>query len=237
MKRFCLVSILALLAVSCADSTNPLEVGPDGHLLGSDELVAQRGKDAARPLKMSNPDFEPVWAIPRDQELACGGDEIAGGEIEGTANFTHLGRTTLSMTAAWDIGNLLPSAEFTPVGPAGGPVAPVLGPDDYPYAFHVNPFTGTCESVVSATGELTLTAANGDMVFGRAVGGETHRLDFVVPGDGTETFAIIEITGGTGRFEGASGEFITHTIVRFDFEAMHFVIDFVEMLPGATIVY
>jgi hypothetical protein len=51
-------------------------------------------------------------------------------------------------------------------------------------------------------GNLTLTAANGDQIFatvtGEAVGGTPDRLQIV------ETATI---TGGTGRFSGATGSF------------------------------
>jgi len=192
-----------------------------------------------RPLKLTHGKLQVEWAIDRHHELACGGDAIAGGLSSGAGTFTQLGKSKMEVSAAWDIGHLLDpdKAQFVPVGPAGGPVAPVLGPGAYPYQFHFNPFTGACGAAVSATGNVTITAANGDKVFGAITGGETFRLDFVVPGDGVETFAIVVIAGGTGRFEAATGSFVSHTITRFDYATAKFVMDLVEVLPGGTITY
>lgn len=224
MKRILILPLLVALAFGC-DSNDVTE----------------------EPFEMSSSDLTFDWGIQRDQELACEGEEIAGGAISGNATFTHLDRASIEMSAAWDIGNLLtddPGFEpgFEPDGPAGGPVAPVLSE---PYSFNVNPFESPpppgdpeCEEdAVTATAEIDLTAADGDQVFGEVVGGETHRLDFVEEGDGIETFAIINIDGGTGRFQDATGSFVVHTIARFDFEAGMFVIDLAELLPGGSISY
>lgn len=240
MKRMRVLSMLLMLIVGCSESTQP--VGADlsqGYDSAASEVSKQGASPVARPFKMSQIDFHVDWAIDRNHELACGGDEVAGGASTGEGSFTHLGRSTLTVSIAWNVGNLIDPAavQFVPVGPAGGPVAPVLGPGDYPYAFHFNPFSGQCEAVVLATGEVELTAANGDQVSGVVTGGETHRLDFVNPGDGAETFAIAEFTGGTGRFQDATGSFIMHTITRFDYATGRFVIDLAEVLPGGTIAY
>ncbi len=196
-------------------------------------------KAVARPLKLSRSDMRVDWAVENTPELACGGGKIAGGASSGEGNFTHLGLSGIRVTAAWDIGHLLDpnKTQFVPVGPAGGPVAPVLGSQDYPYVFHFDPFTGRCGTAVVATGDVVLTAANGDKVLAAITGGETYRLDFVNPGDGVETFAIAEIVGGTGRFENATGSFVSHSITRFDYSTGRFVIDLTEVLPGGTIVY
>jgi hypothetical protein len=74
-------------------------------------------------------------------------------------------------------------------------------------ASHLGRFTSVSDftiNTVTATGvgNLTLTAANGDQIFatvtGQAVGGTPDRLQIV------ETATI---TGGTGRFAGATGSF------------------------------
>jgi hypothetical protein len=241
MRRFFVFALVIGFAVACTDVTGP--VGPDLSAESADGVLSGAGKRATptRPFKMSNHALELKWGIERDQELQCEGDEIAGGEIIGRGNFTHLGRSSISLSAAWDIGARIadPSqAQYSPTGPAGGPFAPVLQwPDDYPYNFQFDPFTQTCGQVVSATGELVLTAANGHQVHGVVVGGETHRLDFVLEGDGIETFAEIEVVGGTGRFANATGAFVVHTITRFDFATSQFVIDLAEVLAGGTIAY
>jgi hypothetical protein len=192
---------------------------------------------------MSDPDLDLLWAITRDDEMPCGGDEVGGGAIAGTATFVELGVLELVYSAAWDIEARIADpdqAEFEPQGPAGGPFAPVMGPDEHPYHFQYDPFTGECAAdapVVSATGEVEFTAADGGRIFAQVTGGETHRLDFVLEGDGIETFAIAEFTGGTGRFANATGSFVVHTIARFDLTTLSFVVDLVEILDGGSITY
>jgi hypothetical protein len=243
MKQTFLGLLVLALAVGCSDITK--SVDPELSLDAATEtsaMLAKHGPGAVeRPFKLSRSDLSLDWGIERDWELLCGGDEIAGGESSGFGHFTHLGRTEIHMSAAWDIGARIADptqAEFTPVSPAAaGPFAPVFGTGAYPIPFQFNPFTGQCEQVVAATGTMRLTAANGDEVHGVVTGGETHRLDFIREGDGIETFAIVAIDGGTGRFAGASGSFVVHTITRFDFDEMTFVIDLAEVLPGGTISY
>jgi hypothetical protein len=228
---------LLILSLLLALTAVPGETRPAGRSAGA--APAKQSNAAERPLKLSRSDLRVDWAIQNTQEQPCSGEQIAGGASSGEGNFTHLGSSRIEVSAAWDVGHLLDpgDVQFVPVGPAGGPVAPVLGADDYPYGFQFNPFTGECEAVVSATGTVKLTAANGDQVFGAIRGGEAHRLDFVNPGDGVETFAITDIVGGTGRFENATGSFVAHTITRFDYDALKFVIDLTEVLPGGIIVY
>lgn len=193
--------------------------------------------------EMSAPNIDMTWLVVRDQEVACGAPEVAGGEITGDADFGELGRLDIAMSAAWNVGaaNLDPSAAtYEPESPhAAGPFAPVLDQDDYPHQFAFNPFTQECDPTVSATGELTLTAPDGDRIDALVAGGETHRLDVAQnqEGDGIETFVEIEFDGGTGRFAGASGSAVLHLITHFDFQAGEFVIDQADVLEGATIRY
>ena len=194
---------------------------------------------------MTEADVGLAWGITIFQEVPCGGPEIAGGELTGEGTFTGgLGGAELTMSSAWDVGNLLDDAdkEFVPESPqAAGPAAPVLGENDYPHAFVFNPFTDEClvpgEAPAVATGDITFLASDGAELYGNVVGGETYRLDFVVEGDGIETFNIIEFAGGTGRFSGATGSFVVHSIFRFDHGAQEFVLDLAEVLPGGTITY
>ena len=199
-----------------------------------------------RPFDMTAADVELVWGITKFQEEPCSGNEMAGGEISGSTTFAGIGTLAVTMTSAWDIGNLIDDAakQYEPTSdaaPEDGPAAPVLGQDDYPYAFQFDPFTTACldpgESVVSATGDVLFTADDGDEITGVVTGGETYRLDFVLEGDGIETFAEVTFTGGTGRFDGATGSFVVHTIFRFDLAAGAFVLDLAEVLPGGTIRY
>jgi hypothetical protein len=155
--------------------------------------------------------------------------------VGGKASFSHLGQSWVEVSAAWDVANLLTTpAQYEPVGPAGGPVAPVIGQSGYPHAFHYDPATGTCQQTVSATGKVVLTAANGDRLFGDITGGEAHRLDFLFAGDGVETFAAVDVTGGTGRLAGATGSFVVHTIARIT-PTLRFRITLAEIMPGGTI--
>ena len=68
-------------------------------------------------------------------------------------------------------------------------------------------------------------------------GGETHRLDVNMQGDGIEAFVEIEFEGGTGDFAGARGSAVLHLITHVDPALMQFVIDEVEVLSGGTIRY
>lgn len=193
-----------------------------------------------RPFQITDHDIALAWVLTRDHELACEAPEMAGGAITGEATFGAIGPFVLEMSVAWDIGARIAdpgAAEFEPEGPAGGPFAPVLGETGHPYEFQANPFTGECGAVVSATGELELTAEDGDRIFGVVTGGETHRLDFVAEGDGIENFTIVRVDGGTGTFHGASGSFVVHVITHFSFSEGSFVIDLVEILPGGEIRY
>jgi len=72
-------------------------------------------------------------------------------------------------------------------------------------ATHVGRFTLSGDFVVdvrfgTATGAFTLTAGNGDQLFLDMTG---HS----VPTDLTQTIANFTVSGGTGRFEGATGSF------------------------------
>ncbi|MGD2071584.1 MAG: hypothetical protein PVI57_23165, partial [Gemmatimonadota bacterium] len=67
-------------------------------------------------------------------------------------------------------------------------------------------------------------------------GGEAHRLDFILPGDGVESFLEVTVTGGTGQFASATGSFVAHVIVRF-MPTLRFDITLAEILPGGTLYY
>jgi hypothetical protein len=75
-------------------------------------------------------------------------------------------------------------------------------------ATHVGRFTLTSDIAVdvrfgTATGTSTLTAANGDLLFLTLTG-------YAVAPAFIETVANYTITGGTGRFEGATGSFTAY---------------------------
>jgi hypothetical protein len=203
-------------------------------------LMACGSDDPSGPpgvLDLNNQHLAPLWTVSKDQELECGGNGVAGGQVGGTGDFSSLGESTVDVSAAWDIANLIQTApQYTPVGPATGPVAPVIGQSDYPYAFHYDPETGNCQQTVEATGKVVLTAANGDRLFADITGGEAHKLDFIIDGDGVETFTQTVVTGGSGQFSAATGSFVVHTIVRLQ-PTLRFEITLAEILPGGTLSY
>jgi hypothetical protein len=221
----CVVSVAA-----CSDD------GSDIPPLGVDAISAVIVPGAeARPLQLNHHALVPVWTVSKDQEIGCGAPASAGGDVGGNASFSHLGQSWVEVSAAWDVANLLTTpAQYQPVGPAGGPVAPVIGQSGYPHQFHYDPATGTCQQTVAATGKVVLTAANGDRLFGDITGGEAHRLDFLIAGDGVETFAAVDVTGGTGRFAEATGSFVVHSIARIT-PTLRFRITLAEIMTGGTI--
>jgi len=227
-----LLSTVALLS-GCAASGDNRDAGLSPEAVTA---VLSKGSDA-RPLILNHHALALNWGITKSQEEGCGGSAIAGGDLGGSADFSQLGHSTVSVSAAWDIGHLITgSSHFQPKGPASGPVAPVLGESAYPYNFHYNPSTGKCSAGFTATGKVVLVAANGDRVTGNITGGETHKLDFIVDGDGVETFATVRVTGGTGRFDGATGSFIVHSIARLQ-PSLKFALTLAELLPGGTLGY
>ena len=229
---------ITLLASSALVACSPGDdgIGATDTSTQVEAITAVLKPNAGTSVKLNHHRLDPIWTVTRDDEEACGGGGIAGGLVGGRGNFSHLGQTTVSVSAAWDTRNLLSSGQHTPIGPAGGPVAPVLGQASYPYQFHHDPNTGNCAQTVSATGKVVLTAANGDRVFADVVGGETHRLDFIIAGDGIETFTDVSVTGGTGRFEGATGSFTVHLIARL-LPTLRFDITLAEIIPGGTLRY
>ena len=234
-KAPCLLTVLSLM-IAVAGCSSSDEAVSDGFAPEAISAAIGGGADA-RPLKLNHHAVNLLWGVTKSQEQACGGPAIAGAEAGGAANFTHLGITTTSFSAAWDIGNLLTTpAQFTPVGPASGPVAPVLPQSAYPYAFRYNPLTDSCNPAVSATGKVVLTSRDGDRLFGDVVGGEAHKLDFIIDGDGVEVFIRTLVTGGTGRFAGATGSFVMHAIGR-TLPTLRFNITLLEVLPGGSIGY
>jgi hypothetical protein len=86
-------------------------------------------------------------------------------------------------------------------------------------ATHLGRFTATSEDHVDTTnntavGTFILTAANGDRLFTTTEGVEDS---FTPPNISTVTLAAT-ITGGTGRFERATGTFTVRLVDNIDFE-------------------
>lgn len=165
----------------------------------------------SRPLKGTFSAFTPVQVQDDGLELLCTGGlfKFEGADAIVTGNVSHLGKTVSTISLALDWGT--PAAGvYTPVGPTTSSSATVVGV----HAFNGQVFPAFgCNNPWATTGIVTLTAANGDQVTGTISGGEVYELGFVVAGDGQESFVAVTITGGTGRFAGATGSFVTHTIV------------------------
>ena len=123
---------------------------------------------------------------------------------------SHLGKAATTISTAWDWGSPVLAPVHTPVGPVT-PFSATVVAGAHTFAGQVVP-TIAC-TAWTATGLVTLTAANGDQVTGTVTGGEIYELGFIVAGDGQESFIEVLITGGTGRFSGAAGSFVTHSII------------------------
>jgi hypothetical protein len=175
-----------------------------------------------RPIRGTFRTFDPEWVVSHFFEGPCGGGLMAGAQVTSRGNVAHLGRTEATASAAWDWA-VRAAGVYAPEGPTSGPSATLLG--KYPHAF--------CSAPAMATGEVVLVAANGDRVRGRVRGGEVYELDFEIAGDGQEQFTEVEVVGGTGRFRGASGSFVIHTIV--DLADKELVLS--EILSGGSIRY
>jgi len=65
-------------------------------------------------------------------------------------------------------------------------------------------------ATASATGDYLMTAANGDMVFGTFIG---HATPIGTDGHYATLVEEVTITGGTGRFEGATGSFTAMRLI------------------------
>ncbi len=180
-----------------------------------------RGERPERPLRGTFKDFEPVWVVSHLHERICNG-LVAGAEVQSVGNVSHLGRTQVRASAAWDWSQPAPGV-YSPDGPVTVFSASIVSA--YPHAF--------CSQPASAAGRVTLVAANGDEVHGVVTGGEVYELAFDHPGDGQEQFMEVRIEGGTGRFDDASGDMVLHSI--FNLVDMEIVVS--NIMPGAKIRY
>ena len=162
-----------------------------------------------RPLKGTFSDFTLDQAQDHFfEELGCGGGPFAGPETTAQGKVSHLGKTESTLSTAWDWGT--PAAGvYTSVGPTTASSATVVGV----HSFEGQVFPAFGCIPWDTTGMVTLTAASGDQVTGDVTGGEIYELGFVVAGDGQESFIAVTIMGGTGRFAGATGSFVTHSII------------------------
>ena len=165
-----------------------------------------------RPLKGQTLDAALIWGVPHQAEEACTGNasSVAGAASVASGHFSQLGDITTYIDAAWDWSVAVSSPDFTPVGPTTAFSATVLPAGSLPHTFAFDPFGVTCGTTVTATGQVIIIGANGDLITGQVTGGEVYELDFSTPGDGQEQFLKVDITEGTGRFVGVSGSFVSH---------------------------
>src|ERR1043165_4840945 len=99
-------------------------------------------------------------------------------------------------------------------------------------ATHLGHYTVTGNYVVNVlsateTGAFTITAANGDMLFTTTTG---HALQ---PPSLKETVDNVTVTGGTGRFEGATGSWVLDSHFAFVFGGPELTDSYVAALDGA----
>ena len=196
---------------------------------GPETAFAGPGK-SARPLRGSFDSVAVVQVQNHLLEQTCSGGPFAGADTTSTGRVSHLGQVTTEISTAWNWGNPA-TGDYTPTVPATDSSATVVGA----HAFsgqQVFPSFG-CNIPWETTGIVTLTAANGDKVTGTVEGGEIYELGFAVPGDGQESFIEVMITGGTGRFAGATGSFVTHSII----DLVTGAVLSSEILPGGVIGY
>jgi hypothetical protein len=122
-----------------------------------------------------------------------------------------------------EVGGLSP-------GPFNFPIATILREAEGE-ATHLGRFTVTGEYFVnvldaSATGTFTITAANGDQLFITSIG---HSLQ---PPSLKETVEDVTVTGGTGRFEGATGSWFMDAHFEFVFDGSDITNPYVATLVG-----
>jgi hypothetical protein len=170
------------------------------HLQPADEHETPTEPCAKRPLKGRFRTFEPNWVVSHIRG-GCDGSLDAGAMVKSRGNVSHMGKTYAVASAAWDWA-VKAAGVYTPVGPTTGSSASLIA--SYPYEF--------CGRSEVATGEVVLTAANGDEVHGTIMGGEVYELGFERAGDGQEQFIEVTIMGGTGRFDDAIGCFVLHIV-------------------------
>jgi hypothetical protein len=98
-------------------------------------------------------------------------------------------------------------------------------------ASHLGQYTVTGIVVVdvttgTATGTYTITAANGDMLFTTTIGHALQPLSL------KETVDNVTVTGGTGRFENATGSWVKESHFAFVFGGPEITDPYVATLEG-----
>lgn len=137
------------------------------------------------------------------------GNPFAGARVLSAGNASPLGNFTGSASAAWDWGTLAAGVFIPVAGSHGGTVttssATVIG--SYPQSF--------CSSSFEASGIAIMKDTDGDELIGTITGGEIYEVNFgLFPGDGQESFLTVVITGGSGKWAGATGSYVTHSIIK-----------------------
>ncbi len=120
------------------------------------------------------------------------------GEIEG------IGKATVEVSACWDWGRGRPAGESNQLhtGDHRGALVVTTSQD-----FIDNKLDTEGDGAYTADATVTITDKKGDQLFGSIVGGSVYELVIHSPGPGSDNEWVInfEITGGTGKFAGATG--------------------------------
>jgi hypothetical protein len=169
------------------------------------------GGPSAMPLSgsVSAVGILPGESVDHMSEFPCNGTKFAGAKVSSSGLAAPLGPFSGEVSAAWDWAAPVPGA-FAPTSASFGGVlsgfsATILG--SYPQAF--------CSSAFVATGIAKLKDSDGDEITGMVTGGEIYEAFFgFFPGDGQESFLTVTITGGTGKWAGATGGYTTHSIIK-----------------------
>ena len=144
-------------------------------------------------------DIQNVFAAFADFIVGCEDPAPYGGiitSVDGEVDL--LGPVRAFLSTFWDFSQT-PPGNYTPTGSTTGNQATVQ-PGSYT----------SCSSPVKVTGQADLETANGT-IKGEVEGGEVYETSLGADETGTEAFVVVNVTGGTGAFQGATGEYVLHT--------------------------
>ena len=179
-------------------------------------VLAMGGGKAARGLLGDEVTIE----ASKGHSIAAGGDGTNAGFVgSATGNIEGLGAVTVLASTSWDWGSYRGSEV---PGPPELEVHRCALFNTTPHTFtNAQSFTG----LFTATATVTITTKNGDVISGKIVGGsncELYDSSNLYTGI-NESLVSFEITGGTGKFDSASGTGFLRSA--FDFGGAGFVVD------------
>jgi hypothetical protein len=140
-----------------------------------------------------------IGQFSEDAEILCSGGEFVGGYIttmDGEVDL--LGPVRAFLSTYWDFFQT-PPGNFTPDNPTLALQATVT-PGGYT----------SCTNGTQVTGQADLETANGT-INGDVTGGEAYQTSAT----GREVFVAVNVTGGTGVFQGATGGYVLHVHTNF----------------------